>query len=436
MKQVLIVSPHWPPINAPDLQRVRMSLPYYEKYGWKATVLAVDARDVHATLEPELEATVPTDADVRLVRTGLSALWQALGMKTLGLRALPALAAEGGHLLATRRFDLVFLSNTQFVTFVLGLWWRIRHGVPYVIDLQDPWRTNYYEKPGAPKPPGGWKYQGARFQAWILEPLVYRHCAGFISVSKKYLESLTKRYRWFGNKPSEVIHFGASIRDIESARALPAGPHHFPKNIGDIHLLYTGAAGPIMPHAINALFHGFSVWRTSHPDRAARFRFHFYGTSYVASGAGVFSVLPTAEAHGLSDVVDEIPHRLGHLESLSLQSHTDALILLGSSDLAYSPSKLYPYYLSEKPILAVVFKGSYLEKLLLDLQCAHMAVFQPGEPNESADERLAEFFLWASNGFVPPPHRERNREAFNRGYLADHLTAVQCRFFETAIRKP
>ncbi len=34
MKRVLIISPHFPPINAPDCQRVRMSLPYYRRYGW------------------------------------------------------------------------------------------------------------------------------------------------------------------------------------------------------------------------------------------------------------------------------------------------------------------------------------------------------------------------------------------------------------------
>ena len=40
-RKVLIVSPHWPPVNAPDLQRVRMSLSYYRQYGWEPVVLAV-----------------------------------------------------------------------------------------------------------------------------------------------------------------------------------------------------------------------------------------------------------------------------------------------------------------------------------------------------------------------------------------------------------
>ena len=61
MRRTLIVSPHFPPTNAPDMQRVRMSLPYYAQNGWDVVVLAVAAKDVAATQEPELIATVPAN---------------------------------------------------------------------------------------------------------------------------------------------------------------------------------------------------------------------------------------------------------------------------------------------------------------------------------------------------------------------------------------
>ena len=41
VKKVLIVSPHFPPINAPDMQRVRLALPYLRELGWEPTVIAV-----------------------------------------------------------------------------------------------------------------------------------------------------------------------------------------------------------------------------------------------------------------------------------------------------------------------------------------------------------------------------------------------------------
>jgi hypothetical protein len=53
------------------------------------------------------------------------------------------------------------------------------------------------------------------------------------------------------------------------------------------------------------------------------------------------------------------------------------LLLPGSSDLAYSPSKVYPYYLSRRPTLGLVFKNSVMERLLDELACAYMVRFTP-----------------------------------------------------------
>ena len=46
MKNVLIISPHFPPVNAPDMQRVRMALPYLKENDWNPIVVAVDEKYV------------------------------------------------------------------------------------------------------------------------------------------------------------------------------------------------------------------------------------------------------------------------------------------------------------------------------------------------------------------------------------------------------
>lgn len=38
MNRSLIVSPRFPPINAPDLHRVRHSLPYFHRTGWESVL--------------------------------------------------------------------------------------------------------------------------------------------------------------------------------------------------------------------------------------------------------------------------------------------------------------------------------------------------------------------------------------------------------------
>ncbi|HEY0947726.1 MAG TPA: glycosyltransferase [Opitutaceae bacterium] len=429
-RRLLIVSPHWPPVNAPDLQRVRMSLPYYREHGWEPVVLTVHPDDVAGVREPELLATVPADSHIETCRAWPLERARRFGLGSLGIRAWNALRRTGDRLLSRERFDLVFFSNTQFVTFTLGPYWRRRYGVPYVIDIQDPWRTDYYERPGAPRPPGGRKYLLARLIARLGEEPTYRRAAGFVSVSGRYCDDLSQRYPWFGNKPRAALGFGMSERDLAAARALPPSPHAWRPQPGEIHLLYTGAAGPIMPHALDFLFSSFRRFRDVQPAAASRFRFHFYGTSYVRPAEGHPRIQPVAAAHGVDDLVDEIPHRLGHLESLALQLQADALLLPGSSDLAYSPSKLYPYYLSGKPILGLVFAGSYLEALLHDLNCATIATIPAAAATAKPDRVLVRFFEDALAGFPPVSQPVRRNDLFRSRFLAERLTAQQCQLFD------
>ena len=58
-KSVLIISPHFPPINAPDHQRVRMALPYFRELGWEPVVLAVQPEFSENSRDDSLMVTVP-----------------------------------------------------------------------------------------------------------------------------------------------------------------------------------------------------------------------------------------------------------------------------------------------------------------------------------------------------------------------------------------
>lgn len=433
MKRVLIVSPHFPPINAPDMQRIRMSLPYYRAHGWEPIVLCIDDIEVDGVREAELNRTIP--ADVKIIRCpALPLRWtRLLGLRNIGLRCWLHFLLTGAKLIRREHIDLVFFSNTQFVTFTLGRIWYSWLGTPYVFDMQDPWRTDYYERAGSRRPPGGWKYQLARLMAWLLEGWSFRRVAGVMSVSPSYLDDLRHRYPWFADVPTAVIGFGASRSDSIIAMASPSPAVGYERCNGDIHLLYTGASGPVMPHSLSVLFDGLRLFREKHPDRAARLKFHFYGTSYVPPGQGKYSVMPVAEQCGVAGQIDEIPHRLGHLECLRLQLEADVLLLPGSSDLAYSPSKIYPYFLANRPMLAIVFRGSVLEKLVTDLTCAFPVTITERGPNETAYTALEQFFELALAGFPADSMPKRNEEYFREHFLAETLTATQTALFDLAL---
>jgi hypothetical protein len=429
MRRLLIVSPHFPPVAAPDMQRVRMSLAHYRKSGWDPVVLAVEPDGVAAPQEADLLNTFPGDIAVHRCRA-----WpRRFGFGTVGLRALQPLHHEGARLLGAQRFDLVFFSTTQFITLLLGRRWRHRFGVPYVVDIQDPWRTAAYEQPGAPRPPGGWKYQFARLVAWRMEERCFRDAAGFVSVSPRYLADLGRRYPWFAARPQATIPFGIAPEDFLAAQRLPL-PAELPARIpGEVRLVYTGAAGPIVPQAAAALFAGLHRYRQQNPAQANRLRLLFLGTHYVPAGQSRPALESLTAQHAVADLVFELPHRLGHLQSLRCLLEADALLLLGSIDPAYSPSKLYPYYLAGKPILGLVFADSHLEQLLRELACSWLVTIPSAATPDAVSAGLAGFFDLALTGFPPAALPPRNDEFFNRNCLAETLTRRQCELFAQAI---
>lgn len=429
MKRLLIVSPHFPPVAAPDMQRVRMSLAHYRDSGWEPVVLAVHPADVAAPKEPELLATFPDDIEVHRCRA-----WpRRFGLGTVALRALQPLHHEGVRLLGHQTFDLVFFSTTQFMVLPLGRRWRRRFGIPYVIDIQDPWRTDAYDRPGAPRPPGGWKYRFARLLAWWFEERCFRAASGFVSVSPRYLQDLTARYPWFHEKPQAVIEFGATPADLAAAARLPL-PQELPaRAIGEVRFTNTGAAGPMLPHAADCLFSALARYRQENPEKARRLRFLFLGTQYAPPGQAKSAVVPVAARHGVADLVFELPHRLGYLQSLRCLLEADALLLPGSVDPAYSPSKLYPYYLTGKPMLGIVLRDSHLERLFTELNCAHLARFLPSGSSEGSDTAIAAFLEQMVARSISGAAPLRNDLLFRQAYGIEELTRRQCDVFSQAL---
>jgi hypothetical protein len=423
------------PINAPDLQRVRMSLPYYRAQGWEPEILCVADHWPwqDGVREPALATTVPADVPVHSVRA-LPLTWtRQLGVNTLGPRAWAHLALAGSRILRMRRFDLVFFSTTQFITLTLGPLWRRMHGVPFVVDVQDPWLTDYYYRSGTRQPPGGWKYRLAHAEAQLLEPLTFRHAAGFMSVSPDYLADLAARYSEVRRVPRRTIVFGASAHDMAIARARPTSPLLARTRLDVVNWVYTGAAGPIMPHSLRVLFSGVAALRAAQPEAAMRLRLHFIGTSYAAPELARPSVMPEAVAAGVADLVHEVPQRVGHLDCLQVQTEADALLLLGSSDLAYSPSKLYPYFLAARPIISVAYRQSVLMRLVDELGCGHQVMFD-GLPTPATDALVVNLANRALAGTLRPSEGRRD-DLFQERYLAETLTGRQCELFDAAIQQ-
>jgi glycosyltransferase involved in cell wall biosynthesis len=426
-RRVLIVSPHFPPVNAPDHQRVRTSLPYYPEFGWTPEVLAVSPEYVEARLDRGLLATLPPELPVHRCKAWPASLTRLVGLGNVAYRSRGRMRAMGESVLSQGNFDLVFFSTTQFIATTLGEDWRRKFGIPYVIDIQDPWRTDFYERPGAPPPPGGWKYRIARRQADRLEEPSWRNAAGFISVSPGYLEQLRTRYAWFTGKPSAVIPFGAAPSDFQKAHEAFDLKPVLATEPGTICCASVGAVGPIMREALEHLFSAVRRLRAEDPALAARLRFHFIGTSYAPEGRAVPSVLPVAEAFGVADLVREEPRRVEYFTALRTMLDADALVVPSSLDANYSPSKLAGCFLAGKPVLSLAPAGSALERLATELGIGPVATI-PGT------DRVADGFLrtLATEG-AAPLLAGRRTDHFDEVHSARARSREQARLFDRCL---
>ncbi len=363
LRRVLIISPHFPPTNTPDLQRVRMLLPFFRENGWNAEVLSVSPELVAAPLDPWLAEGLPLGIKVHRVKA-LGLGWSRIpGLGALGKRSLWSLARAGNRLLAKGGFDLVYFSTTVVEVHLLGPRWKKKFGVPFVMDYQDPWVNDYYHEHPDVVPPGGrLKYALADALHRWMEPHVLRECAGITSVSPEYPIQLVRRYNWLGGLASLVQPFPGAQRDFERLADSKITQEYFDPSDGRIHWVYVGVVIPGMLPILRALFTAITTKMPS--EKLKLLSLHFIGTSYAAGSRAVPRVLPLAAEFGLAEQVHERCERIPYAQTLMCLSDADALLAIGSDDPGYTASKIYPYLLARKPLLAIYHERSSINELV------------------------------------------------------------------------
>jgi hypothetical protein len=421
LKRVLIVSPHFPPVDLPDMHRVRMSLPYFRDFGWDATVLSVAPRFVEGSQEPRFAAHLPTGAAVTHT-AAMPARWtRKAGLGNLGLRAFPFLYAAGHKLFARHAFDLVYFSTTVFTSIPLGRLWKRRFGVPFIVDMQDPWVNDYYGRhPEAAKPP---KHALASRLHRVLEPWSMPAADGLISVSAAYIDTLAERYPALRHKPSLVLPFGAASQDFEGLHA-PQANRFFDPADGKLHAAYVGRGGQDMWTALSLVFDTLKRGLRESPLLFRRIRLHFIGTDYAPAGRARKSIEPLAAEMGVAEYVREHPQRVPYFEALQILRDAHMLLLPGSDDPQYTPSKLYPYILARQPLLAVLHRNSGACEVLRSTKAGKVVTF----PLSSGAGLYETWSAILNNPSLP----STDWQAFEP-FTAREMTRRQSQFFDRVV---
>lgn len=406
------------------MQRVRMSLPYFSQFGWDAEVVAVDPHYSEMAKDELLLQGVPPNVKVHYVKAWRKSWTSKFGIGSIALRSLPFYRNTVNRMLKSGRFDLVYFSTTQFQVCILGAYWKKRFGIPYVIDMQDPWHSDYYEdKPKHQRPKKYWlSYRMNKY----LEPKAMRAVAGLISVSGNYIKDLKERYPEIKNIPDETITFGAFEPDFAIAERNKALFDPI-LNPAFINIVYIGRGGLDMHKAVSILFEGFKNVVAKN-NKFGRIKFWFIGTSYAPNGHGSPTIAPLAKDYGIGDHVIEITDRISYYHTLLTLQQADALFVPGSDDPKYTASKIFPYVLAKKPLLAIFNKESSAIDILKEYQADYVLSFD----TSNAISLIQSFLQKVLDKELTKT--EYDAKALQK-YSAQNMARRQCLLFDTIINQ-
>ena len=428
MKKVLIIGPDFTPSSLPPALRIQNFVRHLPEFGWEPVVLSVDPRYYDWPFDAGNQGLLPESLQVTRTQALPTQLMRKLGIGDIALRSFAQQLREAYRLCKDDKIDLVFISMPPNYQAVIGRLMHASFGIPYVIDYIDPWVSiNYRKLPRAQRP---LKRTIAYTVARILEPFVLRRVGHITGVSKGTTDHVLKSYRWLSETGSTEIPYGGDANAFEYLRQKPRVNQVFDKDDGLRHVSYIGACNYAMQPTLVALFEAVRLGLHSAPALFQQLRLHFVGTSYAANASGRYQVLPLARAAGLEQLVDERPQRVSYLDALQLLLDSHALLVLGSDAPHYTPSKIFPYILAQKPLLVVFHEASNVVSILKETQAAEVVTFNSAQNPDGKvveiSERLEEILR------LPTKHQPTTRWDAFAGYTTRAMTLRLVQAFDKA----
>ena len=336
MNRMLIIHPHWPPSNTVGVHRVRLIANELHHFGWKASVLTIDERDIEDDLSPELEKLVSPTVEVIKVRA--SPIKYMFGKRLygdIGLRGFRALRNRARKLLKERTYDFIWFSIPSWYTPLMGPYLSKKLGVPYGVDYRDPW---VYKLTNQQK--GLNRASLTIALAHFLEPIAIKKAALLSGVSQGYLDGVISR----NNTACKKVTFQMGFCKEDHLVNIPDFKPPFQK--GKQSFVYAGAYSHNWAPLFRLFLQGLERLQRKQPVNHLEFIFIGTGNTELQSLTSIASEL------GISELVTEIPERIPFLHVQQCLRQANGAIVIGSTEPHYSASKLFQCLLTSKKLFA------------------------------------------------------------------------------------
>jgi hypothetical protein len=407
-----------------------MCLPYYKKLGWNPVIITVKENYIDCYTDNLLTKTFPTNIEIHKVDALPVKTTRKFGLGSLSIRSFFQIMKKGNQLLKRGDIDLIFFSTTAFHVLRLGPYWKKKFGIPFVVDIQDPWRNDYYlDKPKNQRPP---KFYLNYLIDKKLETSTIPKASGIISVSNGYIEMFKNRYPEIHQNKYLLLPFCSSSIDFDIANEYVT--HHLSYNLlnpKNYNILYIGRGGFDLNFAIEIIFTAFKNLKERDAHKFNNVKFIFAGTSYAPEGKGCKTIEPIAEKLGIKYWVIEMTDRIPYFEVLSLLPKANLLFVPGSIDTSYTASKIYPYILSKKPILSIFNEKSSVVSIIKKSKSG--VVIEFGETTKK-EELIKNTEIQLEN-FIDGNLNDINYDSvyMENNHSSEHNTKMQTDFFNDVV---
>ncbi len=357
-RTVALVAAHFPPSNLAGVHRARLLSQHLQEFGWRPLIVTTQSRHYEEALDPQLAALV--DPQLEVIATAAVPVRPVRVIGDIGVRALPWHLAALRRLRWEKKIDFLHITVPSFYSAVLGELLYRQEPLPFGIDYIDPWVHDWPQSEN--------KYS----KAWVsmklaerLEPWAIRHAALITGVAEGYFAGVLERNPYLRQScVMAAMPYGFSTRDFASAAVAEGVPSLFDTDDGLQHLVYAGAFLPKAHGVMQALFQGVARLVETSPAVAARLRLHFIGTGKSPNDREGYNVLPMAVAAGVGHLVRERPHRMAYLETLIHLKCAAGILIVGSTEPHYTPSKVYQAVQAKRPVLALLHENSTAIRVL------------------------------------------------------------------------
>lgn len=425
MKKVLVIGCDFSPSSLPNALRLRFLVSHLKEFGWEPIVLTTDTEYSIYPTDQENNKLLPKDLEV--IRSNAIPLKYTthFGLNDIGLRSLWHYWKVISKYCSQGLIDIILISVPAFFPMVLGRLANKKFGIPYIIDYQDPWVSDYFLK--LPKEKQNVKAHIAYRLSKLLEPKALSEASGIIGVSQGTIDGVLERYPLLSNIKTEEIPLGIEPEDFKYIKSNPRKNSFYNRDGEFINICYIGVYAPSMEHTVRALFNSFKLG-LEEKNLFSKIKFNFIGTSYSKNSRTQYEITNIAKEFSIQDHVFEYPERVPYLVAIQLMQDAHALLAIGSEEPHYTASKIFPYILAKRPILAIFHEDSTVVDIL-DKTCAGTVItFNSKEfPHinvEKIKQQLDKITLLAKD-YQPPT----NWESF-QSFTAKAMSQKLARFLD------